>query len=147
RFWIPQGRVFYSPDPNAAAADELAQALGHFFKPRRYRDPFDQNSIVSYDNYDLLMTETIDPLNNRVTAGARDALAGIDRTRPGIDYRVLQPALVKDPNGNHTHAAFDALGMVVGMATSSRDSSEGDSLDGFEPDLSQDQLDSFFDQA
>ena len=34
----------------------------------------------------------------------------------GIDYRVLQPYWVTDPNGNRTRVAFDALGMVVGTA-------------------------------
>ena len=39
---------------------------------------------------------------------------GTDRT--GNDYRVLQPALVTDPNRNRTEVAFDTLGMVVGTA-------------------------------
>ena len=34
----------------------------------------------------------------------------------GNDYRVLQPALVTDPNRNRTEVAFDTLGMVVGTA-------------------------------
>ena len=71
--------------------------------------------IVSYDAYDLLVEETRDALGNRVTAGERDA----DPTQPlvrGHDYRVLQPALVMDPNRNRAAVAFDALGMVVGTA-------------------------------
>jgi len=33
-----------------------------------------------------------------------------------IDYRVLQPFLTRDINGNHSEAAFDTLGMLVGSA-------------------------------
>ena len=37
--------------------------------------------------------------------------------RPAVpDYRVLQPAVVTDPNGNRTAARFDALGMLAGTA-------------------------------
>ena len=55
-------------------------------------------------------------LGNRVTVGERN----IDPTQPlvrrGHDYRLLQPALVMDPNRNRSAVAFDALGMVVGTA-------------------------------
>ena len=61
------------------------------------------------------MIETRDPLGNRVTVGERDA-SDNRSTAPGNDYRVLQPALVMDPNRNRTAVAFDALGMVVGTA-------------------------------
>ena len=33
------------------------------------------------------------------------------------DYRVLAPVLITDPNGNHTAASFDVLGMVAGTAS------------------------------
>ena len=93
----------------------------HFFLPHRYRDPFHTNAVstesfVTYDAYDLLVQETRDALGNRVTVGERD----VDPTQPlvrrGNDYRVLQPALVMDPNRNRSAVAFDALGMVVGTA-------------------------------
>ncbi len=71
---------------------------------------------MTYDTYDLLLQEFRDALDNRVTVGERHT----DPTRPPVrltqDYRVLQPALVMDPNRNRSAVAFDALGMVAGTA-------------------------------
>lgn len=136
-WWIPSGQSFFSPNPDDDAAAELAQALQHFYLPRRYRDPFGQNTFVDFDAHDLLMVETRDALNNRVTVDAND-------------YRVLQPRLVSDPNRNRTEVAFDTLGIVVGTAMMGKPPpapAEGDSLVGFVTDLTQVQLDSFFDAA
>ena len=41
--------------------------------------------------------------------------------------------------------AFDALGMVAGTAVKGKDDSEGDTLNGFKPDLTQDEIDGFYD--
>ena len=116
-WWIPSGRSFFSADPADSAAVELAEeAQQHFFLPRRYRDPFGNDTTVSYA-YDLLMVETRDALDNRVTVEAND-------------YRVLQPVLVSDPNRNQTMVAFDTLGMVVGTAVMGKATeSKGDLLD------------------
>ena len=83
------------------------------------------------------MVETRDALGNRVTVDAND-------------YRVLQARLVSDPNRNRTEVAFDTLGMVVGTAVMGKPlpaAAEGDSLAGFVTDLTQAQLDGFFDAA
>ena len=40
-WWIPSGRIFYSPKLNDTAADELTEAKAHFFLARRHHDPFD----------------------------------------------------------------------------------------------------------
>jgi RHS repeat-associated protein len=136
-WWIPSGQSFYSTNPADNAATELAQARQHFFLPRRYRDPFGQNAFVDFDTHDLLMVETRDALGNRVTVDAND-------------YRVLQPRLVSDPNRNRTEVAFDTLGMVVGAAVMGKPLPapvEGDTLTGFVADLTQAQLDGFFDAA
>ena len=120
-WWIPSGQIFYSSDPADTAARELAYARQHFFLPHRYRDPFHTNAVstesfVTYDTHDLLVQETRDALGNRITVGERN----VDPTQPPVrlhqDYRVLQPALVMDPNRNRSEVAFDALGMVVGTA-------------------------------
>ena len=120
-WWIPSGRVFYSPNPGDTPSQELAHARQHFFLPRRYRDPFHSpaastESFVDYDLYDLLVQETRDALGNRVTVGERDP----DPLQPPVrlhhDYRVLQPSLLMDPNRNRSAVAFDALGMVAGTA-------------------------------
>jgi RHS repeat-associated protein len=120
-WWISSGQIFYSSNPADTPSQELVSARQHFFLPQRYRDPFHTDAVstesfVTYDIYDLLVQETRDALGNRVTVGERD----IDPTRPPTrlrqDYRVLQPALVMDPNRNQSEVAFDALGMVVGSA-------------------------------
>lgn len=142
-WWIPAGRVFLSPDSAHTTAQERAYAQSHFFLPHRYRDPFHTNavsteSLVTYDAYDLLMLETRDALGNRVTVGERRPNGDLDPTKPGNDYRVLQPRRVMDPNRNHTQVAFDALGMVVGTAVIGKpEETQGDALDAFNADLTE----------
>ena len=144
-WWIPAGRIFHSPNSSDTAVQELAHARQHFFLPHRYRDPFHTDvvsteSFVSYDTYDLLMVETRNALDTRVTVGERKPNGDIDPTKPGNDYRVLQPRRVMDPNRNRTEVAFDVLGMVVGSAVMGKPPpapAEGDSLNGFDVDLTE----------
>lgn len=133
-WWIPSGQSFFSTNPADPAAAEFTQARQHFFLPRRYRDPFSQDAFVDFDTNDRLMVETRDVLGNRVTVNVND-------------YRVLQPRLVSDPNRNQTEVAFDTLGMVAGTAVMGKPSPaavEGDTLVGFEADLTQAQIDNCF---
>jgi RHS repeat-associated protein len=123
-WWVPTGRVFYSPIPAHNAAQELAYAQQHFFVPCRFQDPWQETTAVTYDDFDLNAVAVVDPLGNRVSAK--------------VDYRVLQPAVVTDANGNRSAAAFDALGLIVGTAAMGKGApapTEGDSLTGFNPDL------------
>jgi RHS repeat-associated protein len=121
-WWIPSGKTFYSPDTDDTPARELAFARAHFFLPHRFCDPFGYTSKIAYDSYDLQMEQAIDPLGNVITAEN--------------DYRVLQPKMVTDPNGNRAAVAFDVLGLVAGTAVMGKvDENKGDSLAGFEPDL------------
>src|SRR5262249_4587535 len=61
------------------------------------------------------------------------------------DYRTLQPALLTDPNGNRSAVAFDGLGLVAGTAVMGKTSEKlGDTLDGFETDLTQHEIDQVF---
>lgn len=134
QWWAPSGRVYYSPNPTDTPAQELAYADAHFFLPQRFTDPFTNTTTITYDPYDLLISESRDPLDNRITVGTRtaDGTVGTD----GHDYRVLAPRLVTDPNRNRSTVAFDALGMVVGAAVMGKpEQIEGDSLDGFVTDL------------
>ena len=136
-WWLVSGQTFFSVDPAHAAATELDHARKHFFLPRRYRDPFDHHAFVDFDRHDLLMAETRDALGNRVTVDAND-------------YRVLQPRLMSDSNRNRTEVGFDTLGMVVGTAVMGKPSpapAEGDRLTGFVADLTDAELDGFFDAA
>ena len=71
----PSGRVFYSPDDGDDPAAELRYARQHFFLPRRFRDPFGNTTAGTLDRYDLLVSQTRDPLGNLVTAGERDPTA------------------------------------------------------------------------
>jgi len=129
-WWIPSGRSFFSESPIAAAQEE-AEARKHFYLPKRYQDPFGQESTVTYDDgpadinkprYDLLVSKTTDALGNHVTAKN--------------NYRVLQPEQLIDPNENHTIVAFDALGLVVGTAVQGNVAAEsGDDLKEFVADL------------
>ncbi len=140
-WWSPSGRTFFSPGSNDTAAMERAYARAHFFLPLRFRDPFyraDFNTEmrVAYDAYDLLVVNTRDALGNQTTAGERDETGNI--VAPGMDYRVLQPRLVMDANRNRSEVTYDALGMMVGTAVMGKPAPgamEGDSLVGFERDL------------
>ena len=121
RWWIPSGRIFYAPH-QCDAGEELEQARGHFFLPRRYVDPFGNATLVSYDRHDLMLVEVRDAIGNTVHSE--------------IDYRVLAPRRMTDANRNVSQVAFDALGMLVGTAVMGKHGQRaGDSLDGFEADL------------
>jgi RHS repeat-associated protein len=133
-WWVPSGRVFYHPAANSSAATEIVAAKAAFFQPCRFRDPFGSQTRVTYDGHKLLFLGSEDPLGNQVTAGERVPGRAVE---PRLDYRVLQPRLVTDPNRNRTEVAFDALGMVVGTAVMGKKGEDvGDLIDNtFEPDL------------
>ncbi len=142
-WWIPSGQVFYSPDADDDADAERAFARRHFFLPRRFRDPYGNTTVVGYDRYDLLAAQTRDPLGNLVTAGERDSDDRV--TSLSLDYRVLQPLLVSDPNRNRAAVAFDALGRVAGTAVMGKPEERlGDTLDGFDPDPTAEAVDAYF---
>jgi RHS repeat-associated protein len=138
-WWSPSGRTFLSPNPADTPALELAYGRAHFFLPRRYRDPFHTAAIstevsVDYDMYDLFAVRNEDPVGNVTTAR--------------IDYRVLEPSLIVNANGNRTEAVFDTLGMVAGTAIMGKvGDGLGDSLAGFDADLSDAQTQAFIDAA
>ncbi len=138
-WWIPSGRLFYDTTADVAnaaatALAELTEAQQHFFLPRKFTDPFGHSSTVAYDPHDLLVMKTEDAAQNTVTTLH--------------DYRVLQPKQMTDPNGNRSEAAFDTLGLVAGTAVMGKPPPalvEGDSLEDFEADLTQAQIDGFYD--
>lgn len=118
-WWIPSGKVFFTPDTEDLVAEELVVAKEHFFLPRRYEDPFQSKTLIQYESCDLFASAVCDALGNRNKVEEHD-------------YRVLLPKLVSDPNGNRTAVAFDALGMVAGMAVMGKPNEEtrqGDLLD------------------
>ncbi|MCA1560554.1 MAG: toxin, partial [Acidobacteria bacterium] len=129
-WWIPSGRVFYSPGRTDAPADELAFAQRHFFAALRTRDPFGNTAIALNDPYVLLVKETSDAVGNRTLAEQ--------------DYRVLQTFRLTDPNGNRAEVAFDTLGLVTGSVVMGKTTdTQGDSLAGFIANLTPEQRDAF----
>lgn len=112
-WWVRSGQSIVSAD--------------HFYQPVVFIDPFGATFSTTHDPYDLLPAETVDPMGNRTVAA--------------IDYRVLQPWQLTDANGNRSMVAFDALGMVVGSVVAGKTTENlGDTLAGFEPDLTEQEI-------
>ncbi|MGZ5053532.1 MAG: SpvB/TcaC N-terminal domain-containing protein [Methylobacter sp.] len=119
-WWIPSGRQAFDP--------------GRFYIPTQIKDPFGGISTMLYDNYALMVIESRDALPAPLT--------NVVKVRN--NYRTMQPEQITDPNGNRAQVAFDALGMVAGTAVMGKETeAKGDSLDGFNPDLAQPEIDSF----
>lgn len=155
-YWLPSGRIFYSRGSDDAPPVELAHARAHFFLPCRSRDPFWRDDFrtdatLRYDRHDLLVLEAEDALENRVTAGERDDTLAADdpaRITPKIDYRVLQPQLLTDPNGNRTEVRIDALGLVVATIQMGKPGEDvGDAPSAVPADLTRKDIDAFFEAA
>ncbi len=121
--WIPSGRQGFNPKK--------------FFQADYVQDPFGHGASTESDAYALLMVTAEDalppPQTNVISAKN--------------DYRVLQPFEVTDPNGNRSQVVYDAVGMVAGTAVMGKPPPakvEGDSLEGFEADLTLAQIDAFY---
>ena len=126
-WWIPSGRSYFS----ATTALELSSAKAGFFLPAMFVSPFAAASTVTYDTDALFPTSMTDALGN---------ISSVE-----MDYRVLQPRQMTDPNGNRSQAVFDIMGLVAGMAVQGKEGEGfGDSLDGFNADLTEAELDAFF---
>lgn len=101
-WWAPSGRTEYDKSG--------------FFLPVRFVDPYGAVSRIAYDDYRLMVRQSTDPAGNVTTAGN--------------NYRVMQPEMVADPNGNRSAAAFDELGVVISTALMGKEGeAEGDSPD------------------
>lgn len=143
-WWLPSGRLFYSPEGADSAADELTFARAHFYQPHRFRDPFYSDNaksekVVYYDKYCLLPLEARDALQNRTTVGSRGPGPDASIEPAGNDYRVLKPVLVSDFNRNRTAGRYDALGLLAGTALMGKpEESLGDALVTFTVTLSDD---------
>lgn len=118
-WWIPSGIVEYSENPD-----------DNFYMPTSYKDPFgNETKVTYYKDYYLMIEETEDALKNKVTILS-------------FDLRFLAPREIKDPNENITEVCFDVLGFVVGSAIKGKD--EADDLDTFDIDLSDTEIIDFF---
>jgi len=136
KWWVPSGKIYYSPNSSDDSVKELDYASKHFFLPHRFCDQFDNNSFVAYDgnevvpekNHNLLPIRIQDPVDNIISVHN--------------NYRVLQPEVSTDPNGTKTEVLFDAIGLVV--ATSIYKGTEGDSVNNVQADLTRNTVDDFF---
>jgi hypothetical protein len=113
-WWAPSERAAFDPSG--------------FYHLVKTRDGFGNVSTFVFDSYWLALTASTDP------AGSR--------TEALHDYRVLQVRQVTSVNGNRALAAFDVFGRLVATALQGK-AGEGDSLDGFVPDLTSAELDAF----
>lgn len=102
-WWIRSGIAGFQSD-----------AAAHFYLPERYTDPFGAVTTLTFDQYDLFMERSEDPLGNIVEV-------------KNFDYRVLAPLEMKDPNGNRSEVAYDLLGIPAATAVKGK-GEEGDNL-------------------
>ncbi|EHK24115.1 uncharacterized protein TRIVIDRAFT_49, partial [Trichoderma virens Gv29-8] len=111
--WIPSPEVLWEAGDGD---DVLKHARRTFFTPKKSRDAFGNVFEVKMDDYSTLPVQSIDSMQNIATAEN--------------DYRVMQPTLVTDANGNRTQVIYDALGEAAALAHMGKVSeSVGDSLD------------------
>lgn len=105
-WWRPSGCVVFD--------------AARFYLPIKQIDLFGQVAEVEYDGYALLPKRSFTAIHGVMLETAAE-----------YDYRTLQPRLLTDPNGNHSAALFDEMGMVVATAIYGKTDAEGDSLDGY----------------
>ncbi len=116
QYWIRSGI--------AGFADDAAE---HFFLPEEYTDPFGNTSTLVFDQRDLFIASSTDPLGNHVSVEI-------------YDYRVLAPRETKDINDNLAEVIFDTLGLPTATAVKGK-SNQADNLLGFTDDLLDPDLD------
>lgn len=102
-WWLPSGRT------------ELDSAA--FYHPTEHVDPFGNTTTLTWDTHDLMPTEVESP--------PAVGLSGMTVTAE-IDYRLMVPSKVTDPNDTESEATFDALGRVIETAVRNTTSSDGD---------------------
>lgn len=98
---------FHDPDPN----------LPHRGLPVAIRDPLGNDTTMAYDRpYHLLPVQVTDAVGLTVSAD--------------YDYRVLQPRMVTDANGNRSAVTFSPLGFVTSAAVMGKEGEQvGDTLE------------------
>jgi RHS repeat-associated protein len=114
--WAPSSKVYYTDKPAAANATVAAEG---FYLPRVSIDPWGNETTVTYDFFQLLVTSSVDAAGNR--------------TDVENNYRVLAPWLLTDSNLNRSGVRFNGLGLVSATAAMGKlledGTDEGDSLD------------------
>ncbi|GAP91519.1 hypothetical protein SAMD00023353_3101290 [Rosellinia necatrix] len=127
-WWIPSEQARYAATTDSKI--ELKAARAGFYIPIVHIDPFGVQTQSELDAYKLFFTKTIDGVQNSV-----DSV---------YDYAALQIKLSTNPNGNQTATVFDALRRAVGGAVLGKlGEEEGDSLEGFQTQLTADEMKRF----
>jgi len=105
-WWIPSGTAIYPANP-----------ANHFYIPIGAKDSLGVETVATYDKYDLLIEQV------QVKQAAWNIVSST------IDYRVLGPVMMTDPNKNRSTVEIDELGMVVKSAIMGKaGSADGDTL-------------------
>ncbi len=109
-------RGYFAHGPRTAF-DFHMSGLPHRGLSVTMRDPLGNDSTITYDRpYHLLPVQAVDP-------------AGLT-TSAEHDYRVLQPHMVTDDNGNRRAVTFSPLGFVTGTAVMGKEGeTAGDTID------------------
>lgn len=105
-------------------------AAEHFYLPEKYTDPFNNVTTLQFDEYDLYIKSSDDPVGNH-TEVVR------------FDYRVLAPSKMRDINNNESEILFDIIGMPAAMALKGK-GDEGDHLTGVSAEIETNELIHFF---
>lgn len=120
------GYVFYPADNegNAEGYYTIAERQRYDFQESNNgrglltttKDPLGFESTIQYDRYKLMPIEVSDAIGLTVLSE--------------IDYRVMQPRQITEPNGNRTAALYTPLGLVAGSAIMGKESeAAGDTLE------------------
>ena len=141
-WWIPSGQVFYSHKKMTVQIQNSTLHVNTSF--------YHTVSAILLAIIQLCITIAMKPILQRIITcllkETHDALG--NTVTAENDYRVLQPKLMTDPNGNRSVAAFDALGMVAGTAVMGKvqepdGKPKGDTLDGFKADITLSEIQAF----
>jgi RHS repeat-associated protein len=111
-WWLPSGTNLY-----LQGGETIANAQQRFYMPVAAQDAFGNQTILIYDAYHLLLTQTEDAVHNKSVVEA-------------IDYRVPQGIKQKDANNNRSEILLDELNMVI---ATSLYGDEGDGMHGDQP--------------
>lgn len=126
-WWIRSGDIHFF---DTRKGENRTTAQQRFYAPVGFTDPFGSTTAVEYDSTMLFVKKTIDALGNETSI--------VD-----FDFRVLAPAKMKDINDNVSEVRFDALGLVAGMAIMGK-GNQADDIENFNTDLTQIEIDNFF---
>ncbi|KAK5996110.1 Toxin subunit YenB-like protein [Cladobotryum mycophilum] len=128
-WWIPSDKSRFAIE--AAEDTELDVARRGFYIPAIHINAFGSQTHTDLDVYSLF------------PVAQRDALGNSSSWE--YDYAALTAKSCTDPNGNRQLSAFDALRRIVGTAMQGKleEAGVGDSLDGFQVQLTGHQIDQF----